>query len=317
MAQSVLPSVGKLSEGNLEKADRVLSSGSGAITATVSIVGLVIREFIRKSVAEQARLKAQLEATVALATQQLAEASRVVLDIPDGMVIAVLARPQEAVDVAAQCQAAAADLPLCIGVNYGPVKLIADPAGAMLFGDGILGAITLANLATRGRYLVSGPLFEALKASAPGRASEFSSVGEFTDTSVRSHELYTHDPQAANARKRRLMVVGGLILASGAGLGLGTRALVSGSHRPAVIHFAIAPRGEVFLNGELKGTTPPLKKLEVASGTHVIEVRNSPHPPLRLEVTLGPKQEFSVTHSFVGAKKEEGVFRSLRRQLGL
>jgi hypothetical protein len=69
--------------------------------------------------------------------------------------------------------------------------------------------------------------------------------------------------------------------------------------RPAVIHLQITPRGEVFIDGALRGTSPPLAQVEVDPGPHTIEIRNSPNPPLKLEVSLGSDEGMTITHSFV------------------
>lgn len=277
-----------------------------------SVIGLVIREFSRQPVGEQTKRKAQLEALVAMTIPSLPVADRIVLDLPEGIAVVVLSSPKDALELAERSQTAAADLPLCIGVNHGPIKLISDPGhGAQLLGDGVVAAVTLANLATRGRFLVSRAFHDALTAFAPDRAAELSSVGVFTDGNVRTHELFTLDPQAAITRRRRLIKVGTLAVFGTVGLGVAARFVV-GLNRPAIIQFEITPWGDIVMDGETKGRSPPLKRLEASPGRHTIEVHNDPYPPLRLEVNLRPAQEMSVTHSF----QKEGFFEGLRRQLG-
>ena len=56
-----------------------------------SVVFLKIQEFASRPASEQARLRAQLEAVIAVTTAELAPASRVVLDAADGAAIVVLA----------------------------------------------------------------------------------------------------------------------------------------------------------------------------------------------------------------------------------
>jgi hypothetical protein len=91
---------------------------------------------------------------------------------------------------------------------------------------------------------------------------------------------------------------------------------------PAVLEFKITPRGDVFIDGVLKGKTPPLQRLEIKPGRHSIEVRNSPYPPLRLEVNLASAEEMRITHSFTRPRSADDPktvgehFRDLRRQLG-
>lgn len=293
--------------------------------ALASVVVLKIREFPRRPVTEQVKLKTQLEALVALAIGALPAAERIVLDTPDGAAIVVLGSPKDALELAERSQAAAADLPLCIGVNHGPVKPASDALrGPGLVGDGLAAGVTLANVATPGRFLASRSFHEALEDSAPGRAADLSSAGVFTDSNVRTHELFTLDQQSALARRRRRIALGALAVVGVLGLGFVVRVVRHGSvvAQPAVIEFEITPRGDIYIDGVLKGRAPPLMRLEISPGPHTIEVRNSPHAPLKLEVNLGPAEEMTIAHSFTKPKsaaksKSAGDYvRDLRRQLG-
>lgn len=296
-----------------------------------SAVVLKIQEFTRRPVAEQTKLKAQVEALVALAIRSLPAAERIVLDAPDGVAVVVLGSPRDALELAERSQAAAADLPLGIGVNHGPVMPATDALrGPGLVGDGLAAGMTLANVATPGRFLVSRSFYEALEAFAPGRADDLSSAGVFTDSNVRTHELFTLDQRTALARRRRLIAVGTLAVIGILGLGLAARVVRHGGvmAQPAVIEFEITPRGEVFIDGVLMGRSPPLTRLEVGPGPHTIEVRNSPYPPLRLEVNLGSAEEMIISHSFSSPKSAtksktqsaresaRELVRDVRRQLG-
>lgn len=289
----------------------------------VSVIVLKLQEFTRRPVADQTRLKAQIEALVALAIQLLPAADRIVLDAPDGVAVVVLGTPKDALDLAERAQAAAADLPVCIGVNHGPVKPAADTLrGFGLVGDGLAASMTLANVATPGRILASRPFHEALQAYAPGRAVDLSSAGAFTDLSVRTYELFTLDRQAAPARRRRLIALGTLSVIGILGLGFAARGLRHAIMSPAILEFNITPRGDVFIDGVLKGKTPPLQRLEIRPGRHSIEVRNSPYPPLTLEVNVASAEEMRITHSFTAPRSADEPksvrehFRDLRRQLG-
>lgn len=299
--------------------------------ALASVVVLKIQEFTRRPVAEQVRLKAQVEALAALAIQSLPAAHRLVLDAPDGVAVVLLGGPKDALELAERSQAVAADLPLCIGVNHGPVKPATDALrGPGLVGDGLAAGMTLANVATPGRLLVSRSFYEALEAFAPSRADDLSSAGVFTDSNVRTHELFTLDQRTALARRRRLIAVGTLAVIGILGLGLAARVVRHGGvmAQPAVIEFEITPRGEVFIDGVLKGRSPPLTRLEVDPGPYTIEVRNSPYPPLRLEVSLGSGEEMIISHSFSSPKSAtkgktqsaresaRELVRDVRRQLG-
>lgn len=273
--------------------------------ALASVIVLKIPEFTRKPVAEQAKLKARLEALVGLAIKPLPAADRIVLDSPDGIAIVVPGRPRTALGLAMRSQAAA-DIPLCIGVNHGPVKPASDALrGAGLVGDGLAAGVTLANAAAPGRFVASRSFREALKADSPARAADLRAAGMFTDTNVRTHELFTFDRRAARARRWRLFAFGTLAIAAIIGTGYGARFARLANVppppppiQPGVIHLQITPRGDVFIDGVWQGSSPPLLQVEVDPGPHTIEVQSGPSPPLKLEVSLGSGEGMTITHSF-------------------
>lgn len=292
---------------------------SGEKLHDVSVAAVLLRDFGRQAVSEQARLKARLEEAVAAAASTVPAAERIVLDAGEGFAIIVLDDPQAALDIAQRAQAPVADLSPCVGLNYGPVKM---GGHADILGDGLLAALTVAKLATRGRVLASRSFRDALERRAPHRAAALAPVGAFSDASLRKHELFALEPGAARARERRLLLVFGLCAAGIIGAGFGIRALRSSARQPAVIAFDITPQGQIYIDGELKGVSPPLKRLDVPPGEHVVEVRNSPHPPLRLKIAVKPGQEMTLAHSFQAPRKgqrgagEESFIEQLRRKWG-
>jgi hypothetical protein len=225
-----------------------------------------------------------------------------VLDTFDGLAVVVPARPRAALALAVR-SLAAADIPLCIGVNHGPVKPVSDALrGPGVVGDALASGLTLANAATPGRVVASRSFREALKADSPARVADLRAAGTFTDANLRAHELFTFDRRAARARGWRLFALGTLAIAAIIGTGFGAR-LMRLAHepppvQPAVVLLQIQPRGEVYVDGVWQGTSPPLTHVEVDPGPHTIEVRNRPSPPLRLEVSLGAGQGMTITHTF-------------------
>ena len=270
-----------------------------------SVVVLKIQEFTRKPVAEQVKLKARLESLVGMAIRPLPVAERIVLDTSDGVAVVVPGRPRTALALAVRSQAAA-DFPLRIGVNHGPVKPVSDALrGAGLVGDALASGATLANAAPPGRLVASRSFREALKADSPPRAADLTAAGAFTDAGLRSHELFTFDRKAARARRWRLFAFGTFTIAAIIGTGFGARFARLAYEppppppvQPAVIELQITPRGDVYIDGVWQGASPPLTQVEVDPGSHAIEVRNRPSPPLRLEVSLGPGQSMTITHTF-------------------
>ncbi|HSF21142.1 MAG TPA: hypothetical protein VLA81_03805 [Burkholderiales bacterium] len=270
--------------------------------ALASVIILKIPDFARRPVADQVKLKSRLESLVGSAIKPLPVAARIVLDTFDGLAVVVPARPRAALALAAR-SLAAADIPLCIGVNHGPVKPVIDALrGPGVVGDALASGLTLASAATPGSVVVSRTFREALKADSPARAADLRAAGTFTDANLRAHELFTLDRRAARGRGWRLFAAGTFAIAAIIGTGFGAR-LMRLAHepppvRPAVVLLQIQPRGEVYVDGVLQGTSPPLTLVEIDPGPHTIEVRNRPSPPLRLEVSLGPGQGMTITHTF-------------------
>ena len=270
---------------------------------------------------------------MALVIQPLPAAGRIVLDMTDGVAVVVLGNPTGALELAERSQEATAEFPLCLGVNHGPITLATDALrGSGVTGDGLSAGMILAGTAQPGRFLVSRSFYEVLQAHSPSHARNLGAAGVFTDRNVRTHELFALDPQSAPARRRRLVLTCALTVTGILGLGFAARAVVQSLLivPPAIIKFNIKPSGELYVDGVLKGNTPPLQILEIKPGPHSIEIRNSTFPPLRLEINLASKEETTITHTFErprvparGTRKQESEektfgdhFRDLRRQMG-
>jgi class 3 adenylate cyclase len=67
---------------------------------------------------------------------------------------------------------------------------------------------------------------------------------------------------------------------------------------PATVSVGIAPWGEVYLDGNKKGVSPPLNSLQMAPGKHQIEIRNTTFPPYLQTVELKPGEQFKIKHKF-------------------
>ena len=169
----------------------LVMNAPGAVLTDASVVSVLLREFSRQPVSEQARLKGQLEYLVRTAIALVPEPDRIVLQAPDGLVVVVFSGPQTAIEIAERAAQAPAALPVCVGLNYGPVKSVGDSDSAPVVGDGIVAAGTIAKLATRGRLLVSRSFRDALQTVAPHLAATLAPVGAFTDANVRTHALFT------------------------------------------------------------------------------------------------------------------------------
>ena len=65
-----------------------------------------------------------------------------------------------------------------------------------------------------------------------------------------------------------------------------------------MIALAIAPWGEVLINGERRGVSPPLTKMSLPPGAYSIEVRNGDAPPFKANIEVKPGQSQTLRHRF-------------------
>jgi len=193
-----------------------------------SVVFLKIQEFARRTVSEQARLRAQLEAVVAVTTADIEPAGRIVLEASDGVAIVVLRDPQGALRLAERAlTATAAGLPLSAGLNHGALQLAGGKAEGMA-GDGIAVAASVAEFAMPPRLLASRAFRDALADSAPGLEAALVPAGTFKDPGLRTHELFSPDPRAARRRAWRYGAAGVAAVIALVGAGIAARISTEG-----------------------------------------------------------------------------------------
>ncbi len=65
-----------------------------------------------------------------------------------------------------------------------------------------------------------------------------------------------------------------------------------------LVTLAIAPWGEVLVNGQSRGVSPPLTKMSLPPGSYAIEVRNGDSPPLKASIEVKPGQTQTLRHRF-------------------
>jgi len=65
-----------------------------------------------------------------------------------------------------------------------------------------------------------------------------------------------------------------------------------------IVQMAVSPWGEVEVDGRAAGVTPPLSRLELPAGRHVITLRNGDFPPFSTEVEVSADQPVAVRHRF-------------------
>jgi hypothetical protein len=206
---------------------------TNAAATLASVVFLKIQDFVRRPAQEQARLRAQLEAVVAVTTADLGHAGWIALDAADGVAIAVLADPEGALHLARRSlTAAAAGLPLSVGINHGAVQVTQGGRGADgMTGDGIAVAASVAEFAASTRVLISRSFRDALADASPALDAGLSPAGVFTDAGLRTHELFFPDKGAAARRQRRMIAAGIAAAVVFVGAGIGARAATGGHQK--------------------------------------------------------------------------------------
>jgi hypothetical protein len=223
-------------------------------SAFASVVFLKIHEFSRRPASEQSRLRAQLEAVVAVTTADLPARSRLVLDASDGVAIVVLADPKGALLLAERAlTAGAAGLPLSAGINHGAVRLLGNGNGEAMVGDGIAVAASVAEFAPTAHLRMSRSFRDALAEAHPGLEASMVPKGASTDASLRSHELFGWDKGAQQRRSRRYTALSIAAAIALLAVGVGVRVAEQG-HEAFVDGMAAkyrntAAQGERYMRG--------------------------------------------------------------------
>ena len=169
-----------------------------------SVVFLKIQDFARRSATEQARLRAQLQAVVAVTSAEIPPAGRVMLDSADGAAIVVLDDPRAALRLAERSlSATVAGLPISAGLNFGALQLAGRKGAEGIAGDGSAVAAAVAAFAPAARLLASRAFRNALASAAPGREASLAPAGTMTDPGLRAHELFKPDEKAPARRSLR------------------------------------------------------------------------------------------------------------------
>ncbi len=66
----------------------------------------------------------------------------------------------------------------------------------------------------------------------------------------------------------------------------------------ATVNIAVAPWGEIVLDGRMIGVSPPLAELQVAPGKHEIEIRNTTFPPYTRIIQIKANEQMKIKHKF-------------------
>ncbi len=71
-----------------------------------------------------------------------------------------------------------------------------------------------------------------------------------------------------------------------------------GSTAQGTVTLTIKPWGEVYLDGKWADVSPPLTKLQVPVGAHVIEIRNTTFPVYKQSIKIKAGEKISINHKF-------------------
>ena len=178
-------------------------------TFICSVVFLDIAEYSKRPVAEQIRLRDRFNTVLAEAIRDVPVNDRIILDTGDGAALSFLGAPEDALFAAmairdATAQPAPGDfapLPVRLGINLGPVRLIKDLNGQPnIIGDGINVAQRVMGFAQPGQILVSRSYYDVVACLSDDYAQLFRYEGSRTDKHVRAHDIYAvgYSPASLN-----------------------------------------------------------------------------------------------------------------------
>ena len=169
-------------------------------TSICSIVFLDIIDYSKKSDAEQIEVKKQFNDLISLSLKGVAQNDRIILDTGDGVAIALLGSPEDAMFVAVTIRDGILKsnlnclTPLYVrfGINLGPVRIVSDINGQPnIIGDGINVSQRIMSFAEANQILVSRSYYEVTSRLTLEFSEMFAYSGIKHDKHVREHEVYS------------------------------------------------------------------------------------------------------------------------------
>jgi hypothetical protein len=358
---------------------------SSGRTLVCSVLFLDIVEYSKKPVAEQLQIKQAFNQALEKALEQVAPRDRIILDTGDGAAVTFLGDPEDAMFASLSMRDRVSPLPVRLGVNLGPVRLVKDLNGQVnIIGDGINVAQRVMSFSQPGQLLVSRSFYEVVSCLSRDYATLFHHEGARTDKHVREHDVYSVVASAPAARRlsdthsqtngsngkaawwqgngplglrRTALIAAPAVFALIVAGGLGARAMTHpapaeptpasavpapgapkvavaapepakpsppaaaktepapekaapkklfarAEKRPprkpgaAYVELAVAPWGEVLVDGKSRGISPPLREVEIPPGPHTIEIRTSTFPARVERVQAKPGEAVKIRHRF-------------------
>lgn len=168
-------------------------------TLIASVLFLDIVEYTRKPVADQFRIKEAFNRLVYDLVRKIPEDDRIIVDTGDGAALGFLADPEEVLMIAIRLRDALEandhkdypDTYVRMGINLGPVKLVADMNGREnLIGDGVNDANRIMGFAQGDQVLISRSFYDVVSRLSAEHHGLFKYQGIHKDKHRREHEVY-------------------------------------------------------------------------------------------------------------------------------
>lgn len=295
-----------------------MTAEAGQFPLVASVLSLRMRG-IDDDADKRASRREQLVATARKALAGWSEDRRVVLEAPDGLAFVGDVPPSVALQAAGIVARDGAEASVGIGLHHGAVQVVEEGGSARIRGEALDTASALAGVTATHPIVASQSFRDRVAAWAPRAVEDLRPAGEMIDEQLRRHPIFVFDAGAARDRwmRRNVLAASGIVLLVGAGVGGRiARNRYEAARRPAIIHLDIKPAGEIYIDGQLQGTTPPMLDLSLKAGPHSIEVRSGRFPPLRLDVQLQPGEELQLKHSFVAPAAPQRRARPKEKEPG-
>jgi len=171
-------------------------------TLICSVLFLDIVEYSKRPVEEQIHLKQAFNKLLTAALDQVSSRDRIILDTGDGAAVTFPGDPEDALFTAISIRDLAGALPVRMGINLGPVRLVRDlNKQTSIIGDGINVAQRVMGFCDPGQLLVARSFFEVVSCLSHDYANLFRYEGSRTDKHVRAHEIYSVQSETTEARR--------------------------------------------------------------------------------------------------------------------
>src|SRR5689334_7714254 len=175
---------------------------SSGRTLVCSVLFLDIVEYSKKPVSEQLQLKQEFNRVLTKSLEQVPARDRIILDTGDGAAVTFMGDPEDALFASIAVRDHAGGVPIRLGVNLGPVRLVKDLNDQInIIGDGINVAQRDMSFARAGQLLVSRSFYEVVSCLSRDYANLFRHEGARTDKHVREHEVYSIVAATGAARR--------------------------------------------------------------------------------------------------------------------